>query len=179
MSVKGFNWMISHIKRFHKWNHLIHTKFTSSTHIRVYAVVQPQSKDSKLEFSSKRRTKFVLHFFGGQRTNPLCFLRVSNFYIRSTCKFNPLRFNHERGVAGRHASAALDARAQKRTPPCGGFGRGPTITGVETPQNFNILLRRSEDNSAGRVWFKSKNMKLLKQVWTQIGNIELGYLNRK
>jgi len=67
------------------------------------------------------------------------FLRVSNFYIRSTCKFNPPRFNHERGEAGRHVSATLDARARKRTPPVGGrfFGRGPTIIGVETPQNFN------------------------------------------
>ena len=47
------------------------------------------------------------------------FLRVSNFYIRSTCKFNPLRFNHDSSLAGRRVSATLDARAQKRTHPVG------------------------------------------------------------
>ena len=72
----------------------------------------------------------------------------------------------QRGAAGRRVSATLDARAQKRTPPFGGtfFGRDPTITGVETPQNFNILLGRSEDNSPGRVWFESKNLTLLNKM---------------
>ena len=78
---------------------------------------QTTQSESSGSFSSQPPSRSAPQYFF------LLFLnkRVSFFYIRSTCKFNPLRFNHERGFAGRHVSATLDARAQKRTPPCGGY----------------------------------------------------------
>ena len=122
-----------------------------------------------LEFSSKRRTNFVLHFIGVDRGQiRFVFSEFHFFYIRSTCKFNPLRFNHDATLArsGRAPRISYAGRSRPKTYPLVGVRflaaalrwpglkrrkiLAPTAEALERQQR-----RPGSVRSAGRVRFES------------------------